>query len=223
MLRAILFDVDGTLVDSNHFHVLAWAEVFHAARHDFRLAELHNQIGQGADNYVPALIPNASEDEVHRLGEEHNKLFTRLYLHRVKPFPAAHDLLRRCRVEGYKVMLATSASASDVDHHLDILDAREIVDGWTDADDVKRSKPSPDLFEAALAKAGVAPHEALVVGDTPYDIEAADQAGIRTVAVRSGLFSDAALQGAIAIYDNVADLLAYYDDSPLSGRSPSSR
>lgn len=218
MLRAILFDVDGTLVDSNQFHVLAWAEVFHAAGHDFRLADIHAQVGKGSDNFVPALLSGANEEQVKKLGEAHKVLFARLYAHRLKPFAGARELLQRCRDEGLKVMLATSASERELERHLDVLDARGIVDGWTSADDVGHSKPCPDLFEAAARKAGVAPRETLVVGDTPFDIEAADAAGIGTVAVRSGLFSDEALAGAIAIYDNVADLLARFDDSPLSVR-----
>lgn len=222
MLRAILFDVDGTLVDSNEYHVLAWAEVFHAAGHDFRFADIHAQIGKGADNFVPALVPGVSEEEAERLGEAHKALFAKIYSHRLKPFPGARELLGCCRKEGLKVMLATSASDRELERHLDVLDARGIVDGWTSADDVGHSKPCPDLFEAAARKAGVTPEEALVVGDTPYDIMAAGTAGIRTVAVRSGLFDDEALAGAIAIYDNVADLLERFDDSPLSSGLPTS-
>lgn len=216
MPKAILFDIDGTLVDSNHFHVLAWAEVFHAAGHDFRFAQLHDQIGKGADNYVPALLPDASAATIKKLGDAHEKLFKELYLDRVEPFRGARDLLQRCHDEGMKVMLATSASQDELEHHLDLLDARDIVDGWTDADDVDHSKPSPDIFTAAARKAGVKVSEALVVGDSPFDVEAAARAGMQIVAVRSGLFSDDALQGAIAIYDNVGDLLDRFDESPLS-------
>lgn len=216
MPKAILFDIDGTLVDSNHFHVLAWAEVFHAAGHDFRFAQLHDQIGKGADNYVPALLPDASLGTIKDLGDAHEKLFEELYLDRVEPFRGARDLLQRCHDEGMKVMLATSASQDELEHHLDLLEARDIVDGWTDADDVDHSKPSPDIFTAAAKKAGVKVSEAVVVGDSPFDVEAAARAGMQIVAVRSGLFSDDALQGAIAIYDNVGDLLDRFDESPLS-------
>lgn len=216
MPKAILFDIDGTLVDSNQFHVLAWAEVFHAASHDFRFAQLHDQIGKGADNYVPALLPDASAATIKKLGDAHEKLFKELYLDRVEPFRGARDLLQRCHDEGMKVMLATSASQDELEHHLDLLEARDIVDGWTDADDVDHLKPSPDIFTAAAKKAGVKVSEALVVGDSPFDVEAAARAGMQIVAVRSGLFSDDALQGAIAIYDNVGDLLDRFDESPLS-------
>lgn len=218
MLKAILFDIDGTLVDSNNFHVLAWAEVFHRARHDFRLSELHGQIGKGADNYVQALMPDATDEEAERLGEEHGRLFKKHYFDRLKPFPAARDLLQRCKEEGLTVVLASSASAEEIEHHLDILGARDVVDGFTSADDVGCSKPCPDIFEAAVKKAGVAPDEAMVIGDTPYDIEAAGKAGMKSIAVRSGLFPDDLLGGAIAIYDDVADLLASFESSPLRRR-----
>lgn len=219
MPKAILFDIDGTLVDSNSFHVLAWAEAFHSEGHDFRFSELHAQIGKGADNYVRALLPGVSDDEAERLGDIHGRLFKTHYLDRLKPFPGARDLLRRCKDEGLTVVLASSASADELDHHLDILDARELVDHATSADDVGCSKPCPDLFEAAVRKAGVQPADAIAVGDTPYDIEAAAKAGVRTVAVRSGLFPDERLTGAIAIYDDVADLLARFEGSPLAPRS----
>jgi membrane protein len=219
MPKAILFDIDGTLVDSNNFHVLAWAEAFHSAGHDLRLSDLHDQIGKGADNYVKALLPDATEEEAETLGKAHGRLFRQHYSGRLKPFPGAHELLQRCRDEGLKVVLATSASGEELERHLDLLDARDIVHGHTSADDVGCSKPCPDVFETAARKAGVKPSEAMVVGDTPYDIEAAEAAGIRTVAVRSGLFGDDQLTGAFAIYDDVAAILADFDDSPLSGRS----
>lgn len=215
MPKAILFDIDGTLIDSNNFHVLAWAEAFHAAGHDLRLSELHDQIGKGGDNYVEALLPDVSEKEAEALRKAHGTLFKQHYFHRLKPFPHARELLERCKAEGLKVMLATSASGEELDHHLDVLEARELVDGFTSADDVGCSKPCPDVFATAAEKAGVSPAEALAVGDTPWDVKAAKAAGIATVAVRSGLFADETLSGAIAIYDDVADLLARFDDSPL--------
>lgn len=216
MPKAVLFDIDGTLVDSNNFHVLAWAEAFHAAGHDFRLSQLHRHIGEGADNYVRALLPDASDAEVEALGEAHGRLFRKHYAHRLKPFPKARDLLARCRDAGLLVMLATSASAKEFERHLDVLDARGLVDGWSNADDVGCSKPCPDVFETVLRKAGVAAPDAIAVGDTPYDIEAARGAGVKTIALRSGLFSDEDLAGAVAVYDDAAELLARFEESPLS-------
>jgi HAD superfamily hydrolase (TIGR01509 family) len=216
MPKAILFDIDGTLVDSNQFHVLAWAEVLRATGHEFRLARIHSEVGKGADNFVKGLLPDASEAEVKALGKAHAKVFARDYIHRLKPFPGAHDLLERCHGHGLKVMLATSASEKEVKRHLDVLDARDFVDGWITADDVDCSKPCPDIYEAAARKAGVTPGEALAIGDSPFDIESAAAAGIRIVAVRSGLFPDDQLSGALAIYDNVEALLDRFDESPLS-------
>jgi HAD superfamily hydrolase (TIGR01509 family) len=218
MLRTLLFDIDGTLVDSNNFHVLAWAEALHRAGHDFRLSELHAHIGKGADNYVRALLPGIGEEEAEKLGEAHGELFKRHYMDRLKPFPGARDLLQRCRDEGLGIYLASSASEEELERHLEVLDAHDLVDGTTSADDVERSKPCPDIFEAALHKAGVTASEALVIGDTPYDIEAAAKAGLKTIAVRSGLFPDEELRGAMAIYDDVAALLARFEESPLSLR-----
>lgn len=217
MLKAILFDIDGTLVDSNDFHVLAWAEAFKQAGHEFRLAEIHEQIGKGGDNLLPALLPGIGDEEAERLKSAHAKLFKRHYFGRLKPMPGARELLGRCRDAGYTVVLASSASGEELDHHLDdVLDARDLVDAWTSADDVGSSKPCPDIFVTAAQKVNVAPDEALVVGDTPYDIEAASRAGIRTVAVRSGGFRDEQLSGAIAIFEDVAELLERFDASPLS-------
>lgn len=218
MSHAILFDIDGTLADSNNFHVLAWAEALHAAGHDFRLSRLHDLIGMGSDNYVPALLPDANSEEVRRLGDEHGRLLKSHYLRRIQAFPRARDLLQRCKDEGLAVFLATSARKAEVEHHLDTIGIRDVINGYVDADDVDRSKPCPDVFEAALRKAGVSAADALVVGDSPFDIEAATAAGIRTVAVRSGLFTDEQLAGALAIYDDAADLLARFEDSPLTFR-----
>lgn len=216
MLKAALFDIDGTLIDSNNFHLLAWAEALHEAGYDFRLRELHDQLGQGADNYVRALIPDIGDKEAEALGERHGELFREHYWHRLLPFPNARALLQRCKDEGLAVYLASSASGPELERHLEVLDARELVDGWTSAADVSHSKPCPDIFEAALESAGVDAAQAIVVGDTPFDIKAATKAGLPTIAVRSGLFSDDKLRDAIAVYDDAADLLARFEESPLS-------
>ncbi|MCW3797313.1 HAD family hydrolase [Sphingomonas sp. BN140010] len=217
MLKAILFDIDGTLVDSNDFHILAWAEAFKQAGHEFRLAEIHEQVGKGGDNLIPALLPGIGEEEAERLKKAHGELFKQHYFNRLKPFPGARDLLQRCRDAGYTVVLASSASGEELKHHLDdVLGVRDLVDEFTSADDVGCSKPCPDIFVTAAQKADVSPEEALVIGDTPYDIEAASDAGIRTIAVRSGGFRDDQLSGAIAIFDDVTELLARFDASPLS-------
>jgi HAD superfamily hydrolase (TIGR01509 family) len=154
------------------------------------------------------------------LGQAHHQLFQRHYAHRLQPFPNAGALLRRCKEAGYIVVLASSASAEEVRHNLeDVLNAAELVDAVSSGGDVEHSKPCPDVFEAALEKAEVTAAEAIVIGDSPYDIMAAQRAGLRTIALRSGLFRDEQLGGAIAIYDDPADLLARFEDSPLSRAS----
>lgn len=214
--KAILLDIDGTLVDSNDFHVLAWDQALRDAGHEFDRETLHAQIGKGADNYVSALLPDLEQGEAHELGKAHGQYFKQRYFDQLKAFPGARELIERCKDRGLKVILASSASSEELDHHLEVIRAKDLVDGHTSADDVRRSKPCPDIFEAALAKAGVKSEEAVVIGDTPYDIAAARKAGMDAIAVRSGGFPDEALQGAIAIYDDVVTLLARFDASPLS-------
>jgi HAD superfamily hydrolase (TIGR01509 family) len=215
-----LFDIDGTLVDSNDLHVRAWEEAFATIGAHFDRATIHGQIGKGTDMLVPTLIPDADEGLQERLGEAHGKVFKGGLMEQVKPFPGARDLLARVHAAGQAVVLASSASAAEVDHYLDLLGVRDLVHATTSSDDVERTKPAPDIFAAALEKvAPLAPEEVLVVGDTPYDVEAAARCGIGTVALRSGKFPDGVLRaaGALALYDDAADLLANYDRSPLKG------
>ena len=217
MIRAVLFDLDGTLVDSNDAHVTVWAQVFREAGHDLPRAAIHAQIGKGGDLLVPALLPDADEATCGRIADRHGEVFKRDWLPRIRPFRHAHDLLARVRAEGAKVVLASSASRAELDHYVALLDARDLIAAGTSIDDVETSKPAGDIFSAALEKVGVDPADALVVGDTPYDVEAARRAGVRAVAVRSGRFDDAALAGAVALYDDVAALLAGYGESALAG------
>jgi membrane protein len=219
-IKAILFDIDGTLVDSNDQHVLTWEEVFRDEGETFDRQVIHGQIGKGADMLVPTLMPGTDEDTLERLANAHGEIFKTKFLDVVKPFPGAHDLLVRVHKAGQTVVLASSASKSELDHYLDLLDARDLVAATTSADDVASTKPAPDIFATALGKLdGCNADEVLVVGDTPYDIEAASKCGIGTIALRSGKFSDEALRGAgaVCLYDDVAALLADYDSSPLAG------
>lgn len=218
-VRAILFDIDGTLADSNDDHVRAWDEAFRAAGHRFDARVIHDQIGKGTDNLVPTLLPGITEADAEALGDAHGRIFKDRYLPHVKPFPGAHDLLARVHAEGARIVLASSASAGELDHYLGLLDARGLTTATTSSDDVAHTKPAPDIFATALARIGKPdPATVLVIGDTPYDIDAARKCGVRAVAVRSGGFTDAMLTeaGAIAIYDDVAALLAGYADSPLA-------
>jgi HAD superfamily hydrolase (TIGR01509 family) len=218
-IKAILFDIDGTLVDSNDMHVIAWEEAFAGIGATFDRQVIHGQIGKGTDMLVPTLLPELDADAVEALGDAHGDIFKAKFLERAQPFPQAHDLLARAHAAGQKVVLASSASAPELEHYLDLLEARDLVSETTSADDVANTKPAPDIFATALSKvAPLEPDEVLVVGDTPYDIEAAAKCGISAVGLRSGKFPDAVLleAGAIAIYDDVAALLADYDASALA-------
>ncbi len=217
-IKAILFDIDGTLVDSNDMHVVAWEQAFATIGAAFDRQVVHDQIGKGTDMLVPTMLPNLDEAAVEKLGDTHGAIFRAKFLAKVKPFPKARDLLQHAYGLGQQVVLASSASKAELDHYLDLLDARDLVAATTSADEVKQTKPAPDIFASALAKLpGIGVDEVIVVGDTPYDIEAAAKCGIAAIALRSGAFSDESLQeaGALAIYDDAAALLAGYATSPL--------
>jgi len=219
VIKAVLFDIDGTLVDSNDYHVAGWQTVFRRIGADFDDQVVHDQIGKGTDMLVPTLLPETDEAEQEALGEEHGRIFKARFLSQVTPFAAARQLLVAVKDSGRQVVLASSASSAELDHYLGLLDAREIVGVSTTSDDVEKTKPAPDIFATALEKlAPLGASEVIVVGDTPYDIEAAATCGIAAVGVRSGKFTDAALSeaGAVALYDDVAALLADFAHSPLN-------
>ena len=217
-IKAILFDIDGTLVDSNDLHVLAWQQAFAGIGAHFDHQTLHDQIGKGTDKLVPALLPDLPKAEQKKLGETHGAIFKGRYIDQVKPFPCAHDMLARARASGFRLALASSASKDELEHYLGLLLAHDMIEASTGSDDVKKTKPAPDIFSTALSKLpGISREEAFVIGDTPYDMEAARSCGIPAIGLRSGKFTDTALKeaGAGAIYDDVASLLADYDQSPL--------
>ncbi len=219
IIKACFFDIDGTLVDSNDFHVSAWQEAFEGAGLSFVRQVIHDQIGKGADMLVPTLLPTCTEVEAKNLGEAQGDVFKRKYLKQVKAFPGARELLARVHAAGQRAILASSASKEEVEHYLDLLGVRDVVFATTSADDVKHTKPAPDIFASALAKVPpLAAGEVIVVGDTPYDVEAAAKCGISAVTLRSGKFSDKLLleAGAVALYNNAQDLLNGYNSSPLA-------
>ena len=218
-IKAVLFDIDGTLVDSNEHHVTAWQQVFEEAGSHFGRQTIHDQIGKGTDMLVPTLLPDVDEEGQRRLGDAHGKMFTSRFLDGIEPFADATALLRRVHAAGMRVVLASSASSRELDHYIDLLDARDLVAETTCSDDVENTKPAPDIFAVALDKLDpLVPDDAIVVGDTPYDIESAGKCGIAAIGLRSGGFADATLEraGAIAIYNDVAALLHDFDESPLA-------
>ncbi|MFL6619233.1 MAG: HAD family hydrolase [Povalibacter sp.] len=221
-VQAVLFDVDGTLVDSNEFHVAAWTHAFKVAGHPVPAERIRQQIGKGADMLIPSLLPQLTAEEQKPIAATHKKVFREQYMPRVVAFPRAAELIDTLHAQGTKVLLASSSDRVEVEHYMELLDVSSSVADIASGDEAERSKPAPDVFASALAKAApLKADEVIAVGDTPYDAISAAKCGIRTVAVRSGGFADDLLRsaGAIAIYDSVADLLERLRDSPLRPRT----
>ncbi len=220
MIGAVLFDVDGTLIDSNDLHAAAWRETFLHFGIDLPLEEIRGQIGKGGDNLIPALLPKelveARQDEIDTFRGE---LFKRDYLPRVVPFPGVRELFERIKADGKKIVLASSASGAEVAFHVGVIGAEDLVSATTSKDDAEHSKPCPDIFAAALDKLKpLGPGEVAVVGDSPFDVEAAKKLGIKVIGFRSGGFPDEVLQeaGADELYDGPEDLLRNYESSLLA-------
>ncbi len=219
MTTAIL-DIDGTLVDTNYHHAIAWYRAFR--QHDIVLPlwRIHRHIGMGGDQMVQALTDERTEAE---LGDDIRAAEKPLYLafiEEVAPMEGSRELIERLKERGNTVILASSAKEDELDYYLGLLDAREIVDGWTSSADVEATKPEPDLVHAALEKAGIeedGSEVAIMVGDTPWDIIAAGNAGVATLAVRTGGFGVDELReaGARGIFDSVRELCEKLADTPL--------
>ena len=216
MAIAIL-DIDGTLVDTNYHHTISWARAF--ARHDRVLAlwRIHRHIGLGGDQLVSAVAGEQTEDELgDSIRDAEAEEYMRL-IDEVAPVDRARELIVALKDRGHQVVLASSAKAQEVDHYLDLLDARDLADAWTTSADVTSTKPAPDLVHAALQSVGAGNEDAVMVGDTPWDVRAAEQAGVQTITVITGGFSEAELResGAVAVYESVADLLGDLDQTRL--------
>ena len=223
MLKALFFDVDGTLVDTNDLHARAWDEAFRRFGVELSYDRIRGQIGKGGDNLIPALLPrDLVERRQEEIEEYRSTLYKRDYLPKAEPFAGVRPLFERLKSDDIRILLASSSNADEVKHYVELLGVGDLVSDTTSKDDVGHSKPCPDIFAAALEKvAPLGPDEVLVVGDTPYDVEAAGKLGIRTIGVRCGGFPDADLlgAGACALYDGPADILERYDGSPLARRS----
>ncbi len=216
---AVLFDVDGTLIDSVDQHARAWTNALRYFGVNVTFEAVRAQIGKGGDQLLPVFL---SGEQLARCEEAINayrqEIFKRDELPTIKPLPGVGDLFLRLRHAGKRIVLASSAHKWEIEHHLRLLKVEQLVDGYTTADDVDRSKPYPDIFLAAAQMAGIPAARAIAVGDSPWDAVSASRAGVRTIGVRSGGFSDDDLHaaGCIAIYDDVAALLAGYDGSPIA-------
>jgi HAD superfamily hydrolase (TIGR01509 family) len=215
-VKAVLFDIDGTLVDSNYLHIDAWDRALTEVGHPVNTWRIHRAIGMDSGKLLEALL----EDDVEALGDRAKEAHTRLYEaagDRLRSFGQAQELLRTLAERGYEVVLATSAPENELQMLRRTLDVEDAIATLTSAEDVAEAKPSPDIVQVALQKAGVAPDEAIFVGDTVWDVEAAGRAGVATIGLRSGGVSEGELRdaGAVAVYDDAAHLLAELDSSLL--------
>jgi HAD superfamily hydrolase (TIGR01509 family) len=215
---AAILDVDGTLVDTNYQHALAWYRAFRRHGETLPIWRIHRAIGMGGDQLVAALCGEKLEEEK---GDDVREAETALYgelMEEVEPLHGAKELIRDLKERGHAVVLASSGKADEVEHYVDLLDARELADGWTTSADVDVTKPEPDLVEVALRKAGGG--AAVMIGDSIWDCEAGKRAGVETVAVLTGGFSEQELldAGAVCVYESIDELRRRLDETPL-GRS----
>ncbi|HEV8225085.1 MAG TPA: HAD family hydrolase [Rubrobacteraceae bacterium] len=207
MARFVVLDVDGTLMDTNYLHTEAWARAFEEVGHRIPRAWLHKQIGKGSSLLIREFVEDEETEE--RINELHSEIYAELqeYGH---PLPGAKELISSLRERGYEVWFVTSAKDEELEHHMQELEAESGISGVVNSSAVENPKPAPDIFELALQKAGASPDETVAVGDAVWDVEAADAAGIRTVAVLTGgAFSRQELEeaGAVAVYEDCAELL----------------
>lgn len=216
-LCGVLLDVDGTLIDSNDAHAHAWHAAFREFGYALEYTQVRRLIGMGGDKLMPSAIGIEEEStEGEKIGKRRSEIFEERYLPAIQPFPRTADLLRRMDQAGYKLAVATSSGKAQLAALLRIAKAEPFLDAKTSADDAEHSKPDPDIIRVALHKTGCSAKAVMMLGDTPYDIQAAAKAGIKTVALRCGGWNDTELDGALAIYDDPADLLKNFDHSPFA-------
>ena len=203
----VVLDVDGTLVDTNYQHAIAWHRALRSHGHVVQLWEIHRHIGMGGDQLVAALIGEEGErSDGEAIREAEGEAYGEL-IGEVQAMHGATELLEELREDGAKAILASSAKAEEVEHYVDLLDARELVEGWTTAADVERTKPHPDLVHAAMEKVG-SDGPVVMVGDSTWDVKAAEAAGVPTLAVLTGGFSEAELReaGAVEVCESIGEL-----------------
>jgi HAD superfamily hydrolase (TIGR01509 family) len=216
MVKAVIFDVDGTLIDSVDLHARAWQDIFYKYGVNTDFQAVRDQIGKGGDKLMKIFL---SPEQIARQGEEieaeRTDLFKRKYLPKVKPFPELHDLFTRLRNDGIKIALASSAKDDELEAYKKITGIGPFLAEDSSSDDVSNSKPDPDVFRAAQKKLGVEPGNIIAVGDTQYDAESAGKAGMATIGLLCGGSNPAKLRGCIAVYRDPADMLKNYATSPL--------
>ncbi|MCO5993247.1 HAD family hydrolase [Actinoallomurus rhizosphaericola] len=218
MTEAVIFDVDGTLVDTNYLHAVTWWEAFRQYGHGVDMAAVHRAIGMGSDKLLDQLLPDDRDrDEDDAIRAAHKTLY-RLFWKRLRAFDGAADLLRACAALGLKVVLASSAEGDEMEALRAALDADDAITAATSSADAEESKPAPDIVQVALERAGVPADRAIFVGDTVWDVRACQKAGLPCIAVLTGgIGADEVREaGAVAVYDGPAHLLAELDRSPIA-------
>ena len=221
MYRAVIFDVDGTLVDSNDAHANAWVMALAERGRRVEFSRVRPLIGMGGDKLLPEVAGIAADSpEGQAIDARRRAIFQSEFLPHLKPTRGARDLLEGLRDDRMTLVVASSASSAELHGLLQVAGAEKLMDSTTSSDDADRSKPDPDIVKAAIARTGCPPVDVIMIGDTPYDIEAALRAGIEIIALRSGGWPDAELTGAVAIYTDPADLLDHYDLSPFKRPAP---
>jgi HAD superfamily hydrolase (TIGR01509 family) len=216
-LQGVLLDVDGTLVDSNDAHAKAWVQALEESGVAVHSDKVRKLIGKGGDKLLPEAVGiDAYSAKGKRISQRRGEIFERQFLPKLQPFPGARYLLVRMKQQGLRLAVASSAKKDELNGLLQLCNVQDLLEKSTSSDDALSSKPSPDIVQAALAKNYLRAGETILLGDTPYDIEAARQAGVRAVALRCGGWSNADLSGALAIYDNPIDLLSKFDQSPFA-------
>ena len=215
-IKAVLCDIDGTLVDSNWLHAAAWRDAFEIAGVSLDLEQIRRQIGKGGDELVPVFVPWWKREILEEPLKRYQKIaFKAGYLDKVKPFPMVREFFLELKKRGIQTSLASSAEGEDLKTYRQIANIDDLIEENGSSSDANRSKPHPDIFQATLRKLGASPDDVLALGDTPYDAEAAGKARIRTVGVTTGGWSKSDLMaaGCIEVYDDVADLLHHFDES----------
>jgi HAD superfamily hydrolase (TIGR01509 family) len=219
-VEAVLFDVDGTLVDSNDAHAHAWVEAFGEHGVTVELALVRRSIGMGGDKLMPKVSGIRQDSpEGEAISSRRAEIFKERFLPTLRPFRDADRLVATLKARGFAVVAASSARKEELEPLLRIAGVLGSLDAETSSDDAEHSKPDPDIVDAALVRAHASATQALMIGDTPYDIEAAHRAGVDVIAFRCGGWGDADLRGARAIYDGPWDLLAHLDESSLAART----
>jgi HAD superfamily hydrolase (TIGR01509 family) len=212
MSKCFIFDIDGTLIDSNEEHALAWQKAFASKGKNISLKQIWPQIGKGSDQFLPNFL---SKDELKEIGKDvskaHGEIFRREYLPRIRPFPKVRELFKKIRNADGRIALASSSDKEEVTAYETIAQIGDLVEKSAMADDAEKTKPAPDIFQAAMSRLGNPPGNAvIIIGDTPHDATAAARAGLPAIGVLCGGFSEADLKshGCFAVFEDPADILA---------------